>query len=451
MPKQKRSISGLLKSERAKKFISFDLLEEGQSLAQSQRDSEAQDIDTTEAKLSNQEKPLKEKTGKGASKARGSDLSTSKGVFEQVSFSATSKSDLWQWDESDSEIFGEQSEVKTIASVLAKEEASSPKNAKQEESPFDYLAVKNEGNRFAPLDSRSTEHSDRVNVFETTSLGHNDDETSVFPFNFHQNEYDSDHGSDKTVVQSGVLESATDIKQETLDSPQQSVMGIALFQHASERVLNLKDGVSQVDTPHLSKHQDSINESAQDVKKFELNNGSILFDAGDQLSKPHQAKNSDVETHQNFGQSIIESKLEPKSQDRHVLSHRPKRSPPVTVGKPLLLPEPPEDFDFAKDERFLTKYWISPGPGGLPRSQERFFNFYRYLYSEAVKTQCARIYCTETMAVDMLGPKARGTFSSYRKLGVRYGLFNIHIVSNFGNGGYKPGTYFYLLDPWKSQ
>jgi hypothetical protein len=128
-----------------------------------------------------------------------------------------------------------------------------------------------------------------------------------------------------------------------------------------------------------------------------------------------------------------------------------KRHSPVTVGKPSKLPLPPVEFDFEKDERFLSKYWMSPGPGGVPRNQERFFNFYRHLYNEAARTRCARIYFTEPMAIEILGPKARGTFTNYRKLGTQYGLFYIHMVSNLDKSGNKPGTYFYLCDPWKNQ
>jgi hypothetical protein len=128
------------------------------------------------------------------------------------------------------------------------------------------------------------------------------------------------------------------------------------------------------------------------------------------------------------------------------------RSRPVTVGKAPSLPPAPVFADLSKDEWFLAKYWLSPGPGGVPRSQERFFHFYRFLYNEAAKTGSARVYCTEEMAVETLGPKARGTFTNYRKLGQRYGMFTVHIVGNLGRReDCLPGTYFFLLFPWINQ
>jgi hypothetical protein len=128
------------------------------------------------------------------------------------------------------------------------------------------------------------------------------------------------------------------------------------------------------------------------------------------------------------------------------------RSRPVTVGKASSLPPAPSFADLSKDEWFLAKYWLSPGPGGVPRSQERFFHFYRFLYNEAAKTGSARVYCTEEMAVETLGPKARGTFTNYRKLGQRYGMFTVHIVGNLGRReDCLPGTYFFLLFPWINQ
>jgi hypothetical protein len=128
------------------------------------------------------------------------------------------------------------------------------------------------------------------------------------------------------------------------------------------------------------------------------------------------------------------------------------RSRPVTVGKASSLPPAPAFADLSKDEWFLAKYWLSPGPGGVPRSQERFFHFYRFLYNEASKTGSARVYCTEEMAVETLGPKARGTFTNYRKLGQRYGMFTVHIVGNLGRReDCLPGTYFFLLFPWINQ
>lgn len=151
------------------------------------------------------------------------------------------------------------------------------------------------------------------------------------------------------------------------------------------------------------------------------------------------------------GKSQFESPaVEAKNSIQGATAQAPRRTPPVTVGKASSLPEVSLSVDLTKDERFLAKYWFDPVLGGLPRSQERFFYFYRFLYAEAARTGCGRVFCTKKMLVDALGDRARATFTKYRKLGEQYGMFTVHVVGNLGRRKNQAGTYFFLLDPWNN-
>jgi hypothetical protein len=148
--------------------------------------------------------------------------------------------------------------------------------------------------------------------------------------------------------------------------------------------------------------------------------------------------------------AVVSPKVETNKPLQGATFRSPLRAPPVTVGKSPLLPDVPRMVDLTRDERFLARYWFDPTLGGLPRSQERFFHFYRFLYAEAARTGCARVFFTKKMISDALGDRARATFTKYRKLGEQYGMFTVHVVGNLGRRENQPGTYFYLRDPWKN-
>lgn len=150
------------------------------------------------------------------------------------------------------------------------------------------------------------------------------------------------------------------------------------------------------------------------------------------------------------GSQVESPTVEAKKSIQGATSQVSRRAPPVTVGKSSLLPEVPLRIDLTRDERFLARYWFDPALGGLPRSQERFFHFYRFLYAEAARTGCGRVFCTKKMLVDALGERARATFTKYRKLGEQYGMFTVHVVGNLGRRKNQAGTYFFLRDPWNS-
>jgi hypothetical protein len=483
MPKPKRSISDLLKSERAKKFITYDLLEEGQSLSNSQK----------------KVIPENEAEGRmGASRAGSDDSGAHSSFFEATSFLKKPHGASWLDDSNSNQIL-EDPLAADPATNEKIEENVSPIIPKSDglKSTFETKIKKPSKSRHLP------EQVSNETVHVKSNLGAR---------------------SDIQGEQSTKITSAEDIVERDLSSISPSSVVPQSFEEIAERkpleclqkstgkINSPSEGNSELEKyPNLTssnpldgeaegtsvaqdnvKNQELYEEelgirgaehllsSEESLPSVEKEISSDLNDMGhlEKCSRdetdaflissikrnPKLVTNEETRISEDFKQntvfpeSIVQAQIqvdskstEEKTAARGPLGRRSKRSPPVTVGRPSSLPPPPNDFDFLKDERFLAKYWMSPGPGGVPRSQERFFNFYRYLYSEACRTRCARVYCTETMAIEVLGPKARGTFSNYRKLGVQFGLFSIHVVSNLGNSGQLPGTYFYLLDAWKNQ
>ena len=170
------------------------------------------------------------------------------------------------------------------------------------------------------------------------------------------------------------------------------------------------------------------------------------------LTKQPSHINSRVMTTEPSPDTIDATPTENQSSQPITESPTKLRLRPVTVGKAKQLPPPPIGIDLSKDDRFLRRYWIDSEPSKLPRSQERFLFFYCFLYRLASETNCSRVLCTNDMASEYFGKKAKATLTNYRQVGERYGLFNTHLLTNFEKKpGEDAGTYFFLKSPWTEE
>ena len=176
---------------------------------------------------------------------------------------------------------------------------------------------------------------------------------------------------------------------------------------------------------------------------------AITLDPLESDHRPHIHSEEETLTASSNTADSLTADQQNKMLDRTLAKPRPR---PVTVGKAKQLPPPPDGVDLSKDDRFLRRYWIDSEPAKLPRSQERFLFFYFFLYRRASENNCARVLCTNAMASELFGKKAKATLTNYRQIGEGYGLFKTHLITNFERKpGEEAGTYFFLTSPWVNE